>query len=121
MHQLERLASSVGSVVDRRQFLRRIAIGAAGTVGGVGGVVAASLPSTALAASNSGGAPTLAKRLQESPVKPLACNVFCSPQDCTPCVCGCPGELFKCTNFCDGSYFYGCSDPCTGFCYSFSC
>ncbi len=117
MDNLAGLSDAIAARLNRRRFLAR----AAGLL--AGGVAAALAPALARGGSppDKGSFATVLDRGPDAGVSPDACGIYCSPYDC--CTNGCCNGyyLFRCLNNCDRTYFYICSSPCTGFCYSLAC
>lgn len=117
MDRLGDFSDAVAARLNRRRFLARTASLLAG------GAAAALAPALARAGSPSDnkGFKTVLDRGPDAGVSPDACGIYCSPYDCCPNGC-CNGYyLFRCFDNCERTYFYVCSTPCTGFCYSVAC
>lgn len=116
MDGLGDFSDAVAARLNRRRFLARAASLLAG------GAAAALAPALARAGSPPDkGFRTVLDRGPDAGASPDACGIYCSPYDC--CANGCCNGyyLFRCFNNCERTYFYVCSTPCTGFCYSIAC
>lgn len=117
---VERISGAVTDALTRRRFLRGVSSAGLATAGAVTGW--ALLGQSAAAAAPAHVMSGDARLRPDANVIPDLCHVYCNVADCCNNTC-CDGayDLFKCTNSCDGSYFYVCAKGCNGFCYSLGC
>ncbi len=117
MDKFSDIADAAAARLNRRRFLARAASLLAG------GAAAALAPTLVRAGSPDagGGFKTVLDRGPDAGLSPNVCGIYCSPTDC--CTNGCCSGyyLFRCSDSCTRTYFYICSTPCTGFCYSQAC
>lgn len=124
MERLSALAEHVEGQLDRRRFLRRLAIGTAG--------VAASLLAPGITRARDLQRQTAAATISLTqkqappilgangkPATPDACWWYCYYiGGCN--VCGSGKSTHRCHNYCTDYDSYFCLSPCSSFCYSFN-
>ena len=116
MRGLERLSVVVSSQVSRRSALRRMGAAAVAVASMV------TLGGSAYAQTVTTGRRNfcvIQRPRADEGIRPEACGIYCNPVDC----CGCCNtlHLFRCDDACAGNYFWACSSPCSGFCFSQAC
>lgn len=115
---LEEMSERIARVTSRREVLAR---GAAVVAGGLAAILAPAFARAGGPTSAPKGSIVVLDRGPDAGLAPAACGIYCSVVDCCNNGCCSGFKLFKCTDRCDGSFFYICSTPCTSFCYSQAC
>jgi hypothetical protein len=118
LSRVEKLAEVTSRAVNRRRFLRRLSSAGLGTFGILATTTIAEADGSGRSQASMAGD---SRQRPDAAVAPLLCHVYCTVFDCCGTCCNNRYNLFKCTDSCDGSYFYVCASRCSGFCYSVGC